>query len=174
MPEIVLVRTRAAPSPADLDAARRVVFGIVDGLGEKHQRRWRRLWNQLVRMEPGECTTVTSNRPRSGPFHRRHMAIEQAVFAHQEAFTEFDSGFRAWLKVGAGHINWLPNPSGPGLVPVPKSIAYGAMGEDEMREFHESAVAFLRTERAGEVLWPHATPADRMEFIERVLGGFGD
>lgn len=172
MPEITLVRNPVELPQSDLDAARRVMFGLVDGLGEKNQKRWRRLWGRLIRMEPGECATVTSNQPRSGPFHRMHMAMEQAVFEAQEVFTDFDAGFRPWLKVGAGHVDWLPNPHGDGIVATPKSISYGAMEEGQMREFHTACVDFLRTGRACETLWPHASHQARHEFIERVLEGF--
>lgn len=42
MPEITLVRQDAAPiAPQDAEAARRVFFGIVDGLGERGRKQWR-------------------------------------------------------------------------------------------------------------------------------------
>jgi Protein of unknown function (DUF1367). len=173
MAEIVLVRQEASPiPPADADAARRVLFGLVDGLGESNRKRWRRFVNGLFRLEPGEMAEIRTNRPRSGPFHRRHMALEQRVFEAQERFEQFKP-FRDWLKVGAGHCDWFPGPKG-GVFPVPKSIAYDQLEEDEMREFHDNTVAFLRTEHAGRTLWKHLGDAARVEMVESVLQEFGE
>jgi len=45
MPDITLVRQDAEAIPEqDAAVARRVIFGIVDGLGERGRRQWRRLW----------------------------------------------------------------------------------------------------------------------------------
>ena len=44
-----------APHPkSDKDAARRVLFGVIDGLGERGKKQWRRFFNGLMRLEPGE------------------------------------------------------------------------------------------------------------------------
>ena len=174
MAEITLVKQDPVQIPeADRDAARRVLFGSIDGLGEKGKKQWRRFVNGLFRLEPGEMVSIKTHKARSGPFHRRHMALEQRVFEAQETFDNFDRGFRAWLKVGAGHCDWLPAPDG-GLFPYPKSISYAEMEDDEMREFHEAAVAFLRTERAISTLWPHAPARDRDERIATILGSFNE
>ena len=174
MPEIILVRQEDMQvTEADKDAARRVLFGTIDGLGNQNRRKWRRFMSMLFGMEPGEMATIKTHKARSGPFHRRHMALEQAVFDAQEKFTDFDRGFRDWLKVGAGHCDWHPGPKG-GVFPVPKSTSYAEMEEGEMREFHDAAVAFLRTEHAGRTLWKHLAPGARIEMIESILGGFNE
>ncbi len=174
MAEITLVRQEPMQiTEADKDAARRVLFGMVDGLGEANRRKWRRFMSTLFRMEPGEMATIKTNKARSGPFHRRHMAMEQRVFEAQERFTDFDRGFRDWLKVGAGHCDWHPGPKG-GVFPVPKSISYTEMEEGEMREFHDAAVEFLRTEHAGKTLWRHLSPVDRITMVETILQGFNE
>jgi hypothetical protein len=174
MAEITLVRQQTGPiAPADADAARRVLFGIVDGLGEMGKKQWRRFISGLMRLEPGEMVEIKTRKSRSGPFHRRHMAIEQRIFDAQERFEQFDPGFRDWLKVGAGFVTWYPGPKG-GVFPVPKSIAYDQLEDDEMREFHEKVVAFLRTEHAARTLWKHLSEAQRIEQIEFLLAGFGE
>lgn len=173
MSDITLVRQIPTAIPdADKEAARRVLFGIVDGLGERGRKQWRRFVNGLLRLEPGEMVEIKTCKPRSGPFHRRHMAMEQAFFEGQERFEQFGP-FRDWLKVGAGHCEWFPGPKG-GVFPVPKSIAYDQIEDDEMREFHDAAVAFLRTEHAGRTLWKHLAPTARTEMVENILGGFGE
>lgn len=174
MADITLVRQNAAPIPeSDAEAARRVLFGIVDGLGDRGKKQWRRFVNGLMRLEPGEMVDIKTRKPRSGPFHRRHMKLEQTIFEAQERFEHFDPGFRDWLKVGAGFVTWYPGPKG-GVFPVPKSIAYDQLEDDEMREFHDACVAFLRTDHAGRTLWKHLSPTARIEMIEGLLNHFGE
>lgn len=173
MPDITLVRQETGEiSEADKAAARKVIFGIVDGLGEHGRKQWRRLWNGILRLEPGEMVDIKTVKPRSGPFHRRHMAMEQRVFEAQERIAHFEQ-FRNWLKVGAGHCDWLPGPKGA-VMAVPRSIAYDQLEDDAMREFHDRAVAFLREDHACKVLWPHLSPTARIEMIEGVLSTFGE
>lgn len=171
MTDITLVRQQAEPiAPADADAARRVLFGMVDGLGERGKKQWRRFIAGLMRLEPGEMVEIKTHKERSGPFHRFHMALETRVFEAQERIAEFED-FRLWLKLGAGHVTWMPGPRG-GVVPVPKSISYAKLEDDAMREFHDAAVAFLRTEHAAKYLWPKLPAAQRGEAIEAVLMEF--
>ena len=153
----------------------RVAMGDPDavGLGELGKKRWRRFINGVLRLEPGEMVEIKTRKPRSGPFHRRHMALEQRVFEAQEKFEHFDPGFRDWLKVGAGFVDWYPGPTG-GVFPVPKSIAYDQIEDDEMREFHENVVRFLRTEAATRSLWKHLSPTAQIEMIEGLLAEFGE
>ncbi|ROH87986.1 DUF1367 family protein [Pseudomethylobacillus aquaticus] len=174
MPEIVLVRQPDVHvSDADREAARRVLFAHIEGLGEVNRKRWRNFISTLMRLDAGEVATIKTEKARSHPFHRRHMAMEQQVFEAQERFENFERGFRDWLKVGAGHCDWHPGPKG-GVFPVPKSISYTEMEEGEMREFHDAAVAFLRTAHAQKTLWPHLAEAVRAEMIETILGEFGE
>lgn len=174
MSEIVLVRQLDEPiQDVDKLAARRVLFGIIDGLGDRGKSQWRRFFNMVLRLEPGEIVTITTHKARSGPFHRRHMLMEARVFDSQERFDNFDVGFRDWLKVGAGHCNWFPGPKG-GIFPVPKSISYKDMEEGEMREFHAATVAFLRTDHAVKTLWPKLPAMQRMQAIDAILASVGE
>lgn len=170
MPEIMLVRQPDLEiTEAEKEAARKVMFGLVDGLGERGRKQWRRLWNNLMRLEPGEMVEVTTKQERVGPYHRKHMLMESRVFEAQERFELFEA-FRDWLKVGAGHCDWYPGPRG-GIFPVPKSIAYSRLEQGAMEVFHDNAVAFLRTEHACRTLWPAASVTQRIELIEGILGG---
>jgi len=173
MSEITLVRQNPTEIPeADKDAARRVLFGLVDGLGEKGRKSWRRFVSGLMALEPGEMVSIITHKDRSGPFHRRHMAIEMAVFETQEKFDNFDQ-FRNWIKVGSGFCDWVAGAKG-GVFPVPKSIAFDKLEDNEMRQVHDDMIKFLRTEHAGRALWKHLVPAARTEMIEGILEGFGE
>ena len=155
---------------AQKEAMRAAMFTSLDGVDETSKRAWRRFWNRVSKMEVGEIFWINTHSPRSGPFHRLHMAIEKAVFDAQERFTDFEQ-FRVWLKVGAGHVDWVAGPKGA-VIPVPKSIAYSKLDEDGMREFHAAAMAFLREPHALKVLWPKLDAGRREQMMETVLGGF--
>ena len=171
MADITLVRQEpVALTEEDKATARRVIFGVVDGLGERGRKQWRRLWNRIMRLEPGEMVEIKTHQARIGWYHRKHMAMEQAVFEAQERFEDFES-FRTWLKVGAQFVDWFPGPKG-GVIPVPRSIIYAKLEQGAMEQFHNDAVAFLRTEHAGKTLWPHLSICDRITMLETILTGF--
>lgn len=171
MSEITLVRQEPIVLTEDEKAtARRVIFGVVDGLGERGKRQWRRLWNRIMKLEPGEMMELRTHQERIGWYHRKHMALEQSVFEAQDRFEEFNA-FRAWLKVGSGFVDWFPGPKG-GVIPVPKSISYSKLEQGAMEQFHADAVEFLRTEHAGRTLWKHLAPTARIEMVEAILRGF--
>lgn len=171
MSEIMLVKQDQSAIPeADKDAARRVIFSMVDGLGDHGKKQWRRFWNMVFKLEPGEMVELNTHKERIGWFHRKHMALEQRVYEAQEKFETFDA-FRVWLKVGSGFVDWYPGPKG-GVIPVPRSISYSKLEQSDMEKVHDDMVAFLRTEHAGRTLWKHLQPMQRVEMIESVLGGF--
>lgn len=173
MSDITLVRQRGVEiTGSDREAARRVIFGIVDGLGDTGRKQWRRFWNSLFRMEAGEMVSIKTNKPRSGPFHRRHMVIETAFFEAQEKFQSFEQ-FRNWLKVGSAFCDWVAGPKG-GVIPVPKSIAFDKLEDDEMRQVHDNMIEFLRSEHAGRALWKHLSSDAQTEMVESILKGFGE
>jgi len=144
----------------------------VDGLGDKGRKQWRRLWSRIFKLEPGEMMEIATVQPRLGWYHRKHMALEQAVFEAQERFDNF-AGFRDWLKVGASHCQWYPGPKG-GVFPVPDSTSYANLEQGAMEQFHHDVVQFLRTEHAGRTLWKHLNERQRIDMIESVLGEFNE
>lgn len=174
MPDITLVRQEDVQlTESEKDLLRRTIFKIIDGHGERGRKQWRRFWNWVLNLEPGEMMDITTRKPRSGPFHRRHMKMEQSLFEQQERFDIFDPVFRDWLKVGAGHVTWCPGPKG-GVFPVPLSIDFNTLDDSDMRDFHEKVVTFLRTDHAAKTLWPHLSPTARIEMIEGFLATFGE
>jgi hypothetical protein len=153
--------------PADIQALERIVFGWFSGLDQLHDRRWRRTWKRLFHAKVVQPVWQLYDLPeRSGPFHARHMAIEGRIFANQDGFLQREA-FRTWLKTGAafGHYE----ASGGALVFVPSSLSYDDCSDDEMREFHEDAMTYLRTPHALETLWPVVKPAQRMEMLDAAL-----
>lgn len=168
-----IVRTDVAmPEGPALDSVRAFMFGVVDGFREPDRKFWRKFWKKVTTMEPGEVFDVEIVFPRSGPFHRRHMAIEAAVFDAQERFDD-PKIFMDWLKVGAGHVVWAPGARG-GIVPIPKSISYAKADQAEFEEFHGKVMAFLRGPHAPLFLWKHLGPNGASEMMNMILQGFDE
>lgn len=171
MSKITILRTDVAIDEPMRDALRRFLFGVIDGFNKDDRRAWRRFWKRVVGMEPGEMAAAEMLFPRSGPFHRRHMAIEQSVFDAQERFTDFEQ-FRVWLKVGAGWVDWCAGAKG-GVVPIPKSISYAKADEEEFRKYHDQVMMFLRGPHAALFLWKHLG-AQASEMMDSILDGFNE
>lgn len=144
------------------------LFRYVQGLSTEHTQRWRQMW---LRIRDGGTLTLFNAADRSGAFHAMHMAIEDRIFEHQDCFEPDAPGkraFRLWLKTGAVFGNYVVV-QGVGLVFEPSSCNWEDCSDDEMREFHEAAMQFLRRPYALERLWPAARPQDRLEMLERLL-----
>lgn len=171
MPEITLARqAHRTMDDATRAAAREAIFGVVDGIGDEDRRKWRRFFNRLLKLEPGEIVRVVTRQERIGKFHRLHMALEARVFDAQERFDNFDR-FRDWLKIGAGHVEWAPGPKG-GVVPLPRSIAYAEMEQGDFEEFHRQVVNFLLTPRVAKFLWPNAAEQSARDGLADILAEF--
>lgn len=172
MSKITICRTDfALPDEKALEGARALLFGALDGFSREDKSAWRRFWKWVTRMEPGEIALLEMAFPRSGPFHRRHMKIEQTVFDAQDRFGSFEM-FRDWLKIGAGWVDWVPGAKG-GIVPLPKSISYAKADDEEFRKYHEQVMAFLRGPHAAPYLWRHLGE-EASEMMETILERFGE
>lgn len=173
MSKIILVRTNVAfPGESMLKAVSHFLFKCFDGVKKEDKRGWRMWWKRLFALEPGEWMVIEIILPRSGPFHRRHMAIEQAVFNLQDRFDNFDM-FRVWLKVGAGWVIWAAGPKG-GVIPIPKSISYAKADETAFRTFHDQMINFLRGDHAAPYLWPHLDHDGAHAMMHGCLEGFDE
>ena len=172
MSRITLVRgAEELPGESVLQVVRRFLFGLFDGWSKTDKRGWRKLWRRLMDLEPGEFAVLEFVVPRSSPYHRRHMAIEAAVFDAQERFDDFEQ-FRLWLKIGASWVVWVPGAKG-GIVPLPRSISYAKADQADFEIYHGQVIDFLRGEHAAPFLWRHLGDGAH-EMIEQILGGFGE
>jgi hypothetical protein len=171
MSEIVLSKqTDLELTDQQREILRTTLFGMIDGLSESDKKSWRRFWTWIMKAGSGEMFSIETWTPRNSKFHRMHMVMETSVFKSQERIKSFEQ-FRIWLKIGAGFVDWMAGPKG-GVVPVPRSISYKKCDENKMRQFHDDAVAFLRTEHAQHYLWPHLTPFMAEQSMEIILTSF--
>lgn len=149
------------------DVIRRFLFDHVRGLDKESDARWRRMWGNLWKAEPGEGFQLYLMEERSGPFHRRHRVILEKLFASQERYRHIDK-LHDWLKVGAGFVTWAPGKDNK-PVAIPRSTNFEDCSENDMREAHTAMVDYLHTERAQRFLWKNLKPAMRQGMLDAVL-----
>lgn len=144
--------------------------GKPEGITPAMDRAYQRFRARAAALEPRDSLVFSWREPRSGPYHRRHFVMLDALFQAQERF-EDDEKFRKWLEVGAGYCDLLPGPTGE-LVAVPKSIAYEKLDQLEFEPIHAAVFAFARSERCTAFLWPHLTAEQRFMMVETTLAEF--
>lgn len=146
----------------------RVLFQWFEGADAQHTRRWGRMWRRMFHSKEARPSLhLWLDVERSRPFHARWMAIEERIFeSGQEGFYNL-GGFRYWLKTGAAFGTYVATSAG--LVFEPSSLSWEDCSDDEMREFTEDALAFLRTPHALATLWPHVAEPRREDMLEACL-----
>jgi Protein of unknown function (DUF1367) len=169
--KIVLIKqTDARLEGVQAESVRGFLFHYLKGATAMDDRAWRRFVGAMNEGAAGEYFSLNVERKRSGKFHRLSMAILSSVFKAQDRFDNFDL-FRAFVKLGAGFVDYVPNADGE-LRAIPKSVSFDQCSEEEIREFHQNAVAFMRTARAQKTLWPDASPAAAEQGLEAILSPF--
>lgn len=146
---------------------RRFLFDNIRGLDEQHDKRWRRFWGRIWNAGAGEVTHLEVVVDRSGPFHRRHMAMEQTLFDRQDQFRKLKD-MRWWLKSGAGFGEFKLLDNGR-MKFIPYSTSYETCSDDEMKELHQDMVDYLRTPFALRRLWPQLKSDQREAMLESIL-----
>lgn len=173
MAKITIVRTNIAlPVGGLLEAVSGFLFKCFTGYLPEDKTAWFALWKKIIELEVGEMLSVEFTFDRSGPYHRRHMAIEQKLFNAQDRFDDFDQ-MRDWLKIGAKWVVWVPGAKG-GIVPLPKSVSYKKADQQEFQIYHAKVIEFIRGPHVGKFLWRHLDQPARDEMIEMVLQEFGE
>lgn len=155
---------------ADAAALRRFLFEAIDGATDKDKKAWRRFVRAMNEAGSGEYFTIKIERQRQGWRHRRFFALITKVFNSQERIDDLDD-LLTWVKVGSGWVKWMDDGKG-NQFPVPKSISYAECDEDQFIEYHDGAVAFLRTEHAQAYLFPNVSQIVASVGIETILEPF--
>lgn len=169
--DIVLCkRTDVRMSGEDASTVRRFLFQSVDGAADRDKKAWRSFWRSVADAGVGEYFSITIKRRRNSRFHKLTMKVLTVVFEAQETFTDFRI-FRSFIKLGAGFVDFVPNPDGE-IKAIPKSASFDEASEDEIREFFQNACQFLRSGRAQKTLWPALSAQIAEQSMERLLRQF--
>ena len=168
MGTLTLVRTDAGP------------LCLPDGLIEHYfqaqtdadQQSLNRFVKYLAKMQSGQHLVLTVTKPRSTPFHNRHMKIESTIFNAQERIQNFEQ-FRDWVKIAVGHCDWFAGSKG-GVVPIASRVNYASMDDLKFRDFHADVMRFFRGDHAATFLWPLLSPKLAYDAMNNLLSEFGE
>jgi len=144
--------------------------GKLVGAGEKNKKAYNRFKKVIEELGQGQIIEFSYWFPRNSGLHRLHFAMLASVYDSQEQFDDPDE-LRMWVQVGAGHVRFVPGPTGR-MVALPESIAWRKMDDEEFRLHHEKVKDFLRSTAATRFLWPHLRDDRGVEMIEAVLAEF--
>ena len=144
--------------------------GKLAGFGEKGAKVYAKFLAAVKNLEIGELLAFTYKVPRSPKFHRLHFVMLAALFDAQEQFHE-PYQFRKWAEVGAGHVDWVPGPTGK-MVALPRSIDYESLDDVQFSEMHDAVKAFFRSTHATRFLWPQNEDHEAAAAMETMLADF--
>jgi hypothetical protein len=174
MSRFTITRTQMAmPDEKQLEGARALLFGTLDGFGEDGKKAWRRLWKRLVNLEPGELCEVQTVVPRNPRFHRKFFALLNIGFdawepamAHQGITVEknFDQ-FREEVIILAGHYVQTWTLAGEMRLRA-KSISFSSMDDEEFEKVYNSVANVL----LSKILTTYADRAELDAVVDRMLG----
>ena len=144
--------------------------GKLAGWGKSGEKTYGKFLQAVRELEVGEMLAFTFKVPRAPKFHRLHFAMLRALFDAQEQFSD-EYEFRKWSEVGAGHVKFVPGPTGR-MVALPLSIAYEALDDVAFGELHDKVKGFMRSKHARAFLWPHLQQEQTYQTVEIILRDF--
>lgn len=103
------------------------------------QELWAKFKRKLETMKPGAWLRMEWSSPRNGPHHRKFMALLHLVTENSETYNTIPKALIA-VKLAAGYFDPATDPRTGGIVPIPHSISYDAMGQEDFDVFYSAAL----------------------------------
>lgn len=177
MAKITIVRTREPWGIVEkiAGAIERFLFVCLQGMWDDDEKRWRRFWQRVRKMEAGELVEIDVSFPRNPRFHRKYFALLRVGFdawqpdrkrfryRGREVRKSFDA-FREEVTVLAGYYVQTFKIDGTFKLEA-QSIAFGSMDEDEFEALYSAVVNVL----LSNVLARYANRDELDAVIERIM-----
>jgi len=114
----------------------------------------------LAKIERGEHVVLKASSVRNVGNHRRYFKFIALTFDIQDHFDDREI-WRKYVQIMAGHCDFVTSPKNGQIMPIPKSIAWADLDEEDFKQLFNRAVnAFL--DRFGKGL----TKDDFMKALE--------
>lgn len=136
--------------------------GKLRGYGQENDKAYKKFRRWVKKLEPGEFFTLSWRRERNPAHHRKLMALVTYVAENSDVYDNKAKALDA-VKLAAGHCDWIQDPKGGGLVPIPKSISFDNLDQDAFEEFYANAIQGVITH-----ILPHMTRVDMNEALQHV------
>ena len=116
----------------------------------------------LAKVKTGDRVLVKVHRPRSIDQHRLFWGL----LTHVAEATNFETPERLLtaLKIALGRYDLLGMPNGK-VVPVPHSISFASMGQDDFQRFFDDSVRLI-----CERVLPHMTSEQLIAEVQEAIG----
>lgn len=103
------------------------------------QELWAKFKRKLETMKPGAWLRMEWSSPRNGPHHRKFMALLHLVTENSETYNTIPKALIA-VKLAAGYFDPATDPRTGEIVPIPHSISYDAMPQEDFDVFYSAAL----------------------------------
>ena len=97
----------------------------------------------LAKIDSGEHVVLKKSNVRNPRNHARCFAFLNLTFDMQDSFDNKEI-WRYYVQIMAGHCHFVPSPKTGQIMPIPKSISWADLDEEDFKEVFARAVdAFL-------------------------------
>jgi hypothetical protein len=120
----------------------------------------------IAKWRQGDIVIAEVRRPRNGKFHAKFFALLDTAFHAQDRFPTLDS-LRFYVTVKSGYFDSIETKRG--VMIVPKSISFAAMGEDEFSELYDKAIDVLIKDVLPDK-WTGDELKDRVDMLAEFAG----
>jgi hypothetical protein len=93
----------------------------------------------VAKWKLGEGVRAVVRRMRNLGHHRKFFALVSVVAENSDIFNNTNKALVA-VKIAAGHVEWVTNPVTNQFIPIPKSISFANMPQDEFNLFYDHAI----------------------------------
>jgi hypothetical protein len=130
------------------------------------QKAWAKFRRRLETMATGKWLRFEWSSPRNGKHHRKMFALLQLVAENSEVYDTPKKALVA-VKLAAGFFDPVVDPRTGEIVPVPQSISYDAMGQEDFEQFYGAALdGVLR------VILPTMPPETADRLLDMIVEGW--
>jgi len=130
------------------------------------QKAWAKFRRKLETMKPGTWMRFEWSTPRSGAHHRKFFALLQLVAENSETYNTVEKALVA-VKLAAGFFDPSVDPRTGEIIPVPQSVSYDAMGQEEFERFYKAAL-----DGVVQVVLPQMNKTTAEHLLEMIVEGW--
>lgn len=131
------------------------------------QEAWAKFRRKLETMRPGAYMRFEWSTPRNGAHHNKLFALLQLIAENSETFDTKAKALTA-VKLAAGLFDLMVNPVTGEIVPVPQSISFEAMGQEEFEAFYSNAI-----DAVLQHILPQLDRAKADQLLDMIVEGWG-
>lgn len=136
------------------------------GATPEDQAQYSKFRRKLETMKPGKWLRLEWSSPRNGPHHRKMFALLSLVAENSETYNTTEKALVA-VKLAAGYFDPHIDPKTGEVVPIPQSISFDAMAQEDFDKFYSAAL-----DGVLQIILPHIAPEKADRLLELIVEGW--